>query len=1085
MTPLSFAQRRLWFLHRLEGPAYNMPWTLRFRGELDVDALRAALADVVARHEALRTVFPERDGEPYQLILAPEEAAPALEVIEATEHDLPELLERAARHRFDLGGEPLVRTHLFTLGPREHVLMVLMHHIVCDGWSFAPLSRDLMAAYEARSLGERPVLPELPVQYVDYALWQRELLGDAGDPDSVLARQTAYWRERLAGLPEQIQLPADRPRPTVASYRGELLTARWDAGLHDGLLDLARESGTSLFMVLQAGVAALLTRMGAGTDVPIGVPIAGRTDEALDDLVGFFVNTLVFRNDTSGEPSFRDLLGRVRETALGAYANQDVPFEYLVEVLNPARSAAHHPLFQVLLVVQNSPDDALRLKDLELSPIVVPTGTARFDLMFSITHSSDGARSGLTVGVEYSTDLFDRATVETLVERLRRLLVAAVADPGRRLGALEVLDPVEREVLLGEWNDTRVPVESRTVPDLLADAVARTPGAVAVVGAEGEVSFAELAGRVNRLARVLVEHGAGPERVVAVVVPRSVEMVVALLAVVTSGAAYLPMDPDHPVDRLGHMLDDANPVAVVTTASVVGRLPGHRADRLLVLDDPRMVSRLAEVSPATVTDADRTSVLRPEHPFYLVYTSGSTGRPKGVLILGRAVVSVVKWHVRAYADGVGRRVGQFASLGFDVAAQEILSALLGGRVLVVPDEGTRRDPVLLARWMAVHGVGEVFAPSLAVNALFEAAAGVGVDLPLVEVFQAGEALVPNVALRAGMGRAGRRLSNQYGPTETQLVTAFPLGEDAGEWPSPVPIGGPIDNVRVYVLDPGLGLVPPGATGELYVAGVGLARGYAGRPGLTAERFVADPFGPAGSRMYRTGDVVRWNRAGVLEFVGRVDDQVKVRGFRVEPGEVVAALSAHPAVGQAAVVPWQGPDGLARLVAYIVPAGETAPDAASANGHGRINGHQGSATGQAAANGQKPADDQDPDDDQEPGDGHGSVNGDGWADDEGRDRSGAVAADTGLDGQVVRAFVRERLPEFMVPSVVMVVDRLPLTLNGKLDRAALPVPAWEGGGGRGPRGEREEVLCELFSQVLGVEQVGIDDDFFDLGGHSLL
>ncbi|MFB9251457.1 non-ribosomal peptide synthetase [Sphaerisporangium melleum] len=1079
-VPLSFAQRRLWFLHRMEGPSatYNVPWSLRLRGELDVEALRAALGDVVARHEALRTVFEEADGTPYQVVLAAGDAAPVLTVRPVDAAGLQDAIDRASRHAFDLSAEIPVRAHLFTLAPDEHVLMLLMHHIVCDHWSLTPLVRDLATAYRAHTAGEAPEWTELPVQYADYALWQREVLGEAGEPDSRLGRQLAYWRERLAGLPERIEVPADRPRPDVVSYRGDAVTFGWDAGLHEGLLRLARSHGASLFMVVQAGLAALLSRLGAGSDVPVGVPIAGRTDQALDGLVGFFVNTLVIRTDTSGEPSFDELVDRVRETALGAYANQDVPFEHLVEELNPSRSMAHHPLFQVSLAVQDAPDEDLRIPGLTTTPGDLPrTGVSRFDLFLSLTERPRSG-AGLDGLVEYSTDLFDRSTVETLLERLRRLLAAAVADPARRIGALEVLDPAERDALLTGRNDTWVPVDGRTVPDLLAAAVRRTPDAVAVLGAAGEVSFAELDARVNRLARVLIERGAGPDRVVAIVVPRSVDMVVAMLAVITSGAAYLPMDPDHPADRLGYMLDDADPVTVITTAAVAGRLPDRWAGRLSVLDDPGTAARLREASPATVTDADRPCPLRPEHPVYLVYTSGSTGRPKGVLILHRALVSVLNWHLRTYADGVGRRVGQFASLGFDVAAQEILSALLGGRSLVVPDEVTRRDPVALARWMASHGVGEVFAPSLAVNALFEAAAGVGVDLPLAEVFQAGEALVPNVALRAGMGRSGRRLSNQYGPTETQLVTAFPLGERAEEWPTPVPIGGPIDNVRVYVLDPGLGLVPPGAVGELYVAGIGLARGYAGRSGLTAERFVADPFGPAGSRMYRTGDVVRWNRAGALEFVGRVDDQVKVRGFRVEPGEVVAALSAHPRVGQAAVVPWQGPDGLARLVAYVVPAGGPEPNGVPANGDGRTpaGGHAAAAR-LPASSGYRPPNGHDA------SNGHGVRN--GQAGSNGRGVHEVREAAAGCDGQVVRAFVRERLPEFMVPSVVMVVDRLPLTLNGKLDRAALPVPVWEGGGGRGPRGEREEVLCELFSQVLGVEQVGIDDDFFDLGGHSLL
>ncbi|MDH2430898.1 condensation domain-containing protein, partial [Sphaerisporangium sp. TRM90804] len=429
MIPLSFAQRRLWFLDRLEGPSatYNVPWALRLRGDLDVDALRAALGDVVARHEALRTVFPEHEGEPHQVILSPDEAKPALEVLPLRE-ELPRALERAARYRFDLGGEPLVRAHLFVVGPRDHVLMLLMHHIVCDGWSAAPLSRDLMACYEARRSGGTARLPELPVQYVDYTLWQRELLGDSADPGSVIARQTAYWRDQLAGLPEQIQLPTDRPRPGVASGRGDVLPFSWDADLHQGLTRLAKETGTSLFMVLQAGLAALLTRLGAGTDIPIGAPIAGRTDRALNELVGFFVNTLVMRVDTSGDPSFADLLKQVRETALEAYDNQDVPFEHLVEVLNPARSAAHQPLFQVILALQNAAAGVVAGGDLEITPEWVTTGTARMDLYWNFTENPlEDGDGGLVGFVEYDTDLFDAETVGGLVGRLERLLVGVVA----------------------------------------------------------------------------------------------------------------------------------------------------------------------------------------------------------------------------------------------------------------------------------------------------------------------------------------------------------------------------------------------------------------------------------------------------------------------------------------------------------------------------------------------------------------------------------------------------------------------------------------------------------------------------------
>ncbi|WP_455431525.1 condensation domain-containing protein, partial [Streptomyces celluloflavus] len=443
MIPLSFAQRRLWFLHRLEGPSatYNMPWALRLRGRLDVEALRAALADVIERHESLRTVFPETDGEPYQHILEPDEARPELPVVPVTEPELRPALDAAARHGFDLSTEVPVRAGLFRLADDEHVLLLLIHHIASDGWSFAPLSRDLMTSYAARCEGRAAELPELPVQYADYTLWQRDLLGDEDDPNSLLSRQVSYWKEQLAGIPEQTALPTDRPRPATASYRGDVVTFEWDAELHRKLSELARAEGASLFMVLQAGLAVLLSRLGAGDDIPIGTPVAGRTDRALDDLVGFFVNTLVMRTDTSGNPSFRELLGRVRETALAAYENQDVPFDHLVEVLNPDRSPNHHPLFQVLLALQNFAAQESGQPGLDITPEHAPTGTARFDLYFDITERVEaaGGPGGLAGFVEFSTDLFDRVSVERLVARFERVLRAVVGDVGGLLSGVGVL----------------------------------------------------------------------------------------------------------------------------------------------------------------------------------------------------------------------------------------------------------------------------------------------------------------------------------------------------------------------------------------------------------------------------------------------------------------------------------------------------------------------------------------------------------------------------------------------------------------------------------------------------------------------
>ncbi|MFJ3310951.1 non-ribosomal peptide synthase/polyketide synthase, partial [Streptomyces sp. NPDC086549] len=985
-VPLSFAQRRLWFLHQLEGDscAYHIPLVWRLTGGLDRDALQVALADVVARHESLRTVFPERDGVPYQQVLDSAEAGPELSVTTACESELPEVLTRAVERGFDLVTEPPLRAELFASGPDEHVLLIVLHHIAADGWSFGPLAADLSTAYAARLRGEAPRWAPLPVSYADYTLWQRELLGEPTDPTSVFTAQTAYWTTTLAGLPDQIPLPTDRPRPATTSYDGRHLGVELDAELHQGLTTLARERGVSLYMVLQAGLAALLTRMGAGTDIPVGSLIAGRTDQAMDDLIGFFVNTVVLRTDTSGDPTFAGLLGRVREQALGAYAHQDLPFEHVVEALNPARSLARQPLFQVLLALQNVPRSTFELPGVraEIHPLRTPT--AMFDLAFHLLERGEcGTPDGIHGYVEFASDLFDPETVETLFARWVRLLRAAVDRPESAIGSLDVLTAEERHTLLVERNATAVEFPATSLPALFAAQVRATPDTPAVICGDTTLTYAELDARANRLAHALIERGAGPERIVALRLPRSAGYVVAVLAVLKTGAAYLPIDPEYPESRTAFMLDDARPA--------------------LVLDDLRDVQ--AETGHP---DTDPAVAIDPRHPAYVIYTSGSTGRPKAVVMPSGAVVNLLQWHDRAVGGRPGTRVAQFTAVSFDVSVQEMLSALLYGKTLVVPSDEQRRSAELLAQWLDDHEVEELYAPNLVLEALAEAADEQDRDLPNLRVIaQAGEAMRLGGRLRRlHARRPGRVLHNHYGPAETHVVTAFPLPADLTACPLPVPIGRPIANTRVYVLDAALRAVAPGVAGELYLAGAQLARGYLGRPGLTAGRFTADPYGPTGSRMYRTGDLVRWRADGELEFLGRVDHQVKVRGFRVEPGEIEAQLVAHPCVAQAAVVARED-----RLVAYVVP----------------------------------------------------------------------VAA--GLDG--LREHLRERLPDYMVPSALVTLDALPLTPNGKLDRAALPAPGDTGRGARAPRTPQEQILCDLFAEVLGVPQTGVDDDFFDLGGHSLL
>ncbi|MEW2223290.1 condensation domain-containing protein, partial [Streptomyces sp. NPDC006990] len=558
MIPLSFAQRRLWFLHKLEGPSatYNMPLTLRLKGDVDAKALRAALRDVMERHESLRTVFPEVDGEPHQLVLPTDAFDLEWESGPVSEDELPRALDSAARHTFDLSSDVPLRAWLFRLRPDECVLMLLMHHIAGDGWSMAPLTRDVVEAYTARVERRDPEWSELPVQYVDYTLWQRELLGDENDPESVFSEQVDYWRAELAGLPEQVTFPTDRPRPATAGYEGAQLTFALDAELHRGLVELARRSNTTVFMVLQAGMAALLTRLGAGTDIALGSGVAGRTDEALDDLIGFFVNMFVLRADTSDDPAFEDLLGRVRRASLAAYEHQDVPFERLVELLNPNRSTSHHPLFQVALVLQNAPTEEFELPGLQVQAEVIGSGTSRFDMLVSLTERHDRVHgpAGIETVVEFATELFDRVSVEGLLARWVRLLEQVVADPSLCVGAVELLSGEERGRLAG-WNDTVRVLPQVSLAGLFEEQARRDADAPALVHGQQSFSYGEVNARANRLAHWLVGRGVGPEALVGVELPRSVEVVVAVLAVVKAGGAYVPVDPEYPVERRAFMVE--------------------------------------------------------------------------------------------------------------------------------------------------------------------------------------------------------------------------------------------------------------------------------------------------------------------------------------------------------------------------------------------------------------------------------------------------------------------------------------------------------------------------------------------------
>ncbi|MGB9048579.1 MAG: amino acid adenylation domain-containing protein, partial [Pseudonocardiaceae bacterium] len=1009
--PLSFAQRRLWFLHQLQGPSatYHIPVALGLSGRLDRAALQAAFGDVLARHESLRTIFPQLDGMPYQQVEDSAAACPRLRVTQTTPARLPEMLAAAARRGFDLATQAPVRTELFALAPDEHVLLLVVHHIAADGWSMGPLCRDLATAYTARCQDQEPEWAPLPVQYADYTLWQQRLFGSHDDPDSLVATQVAYWTSALAGLPDQLHLPTDRPRPAVASDRGGHLAVRLDAALHQGLRELARCCGATIFMVIHAGLAALLSKLGAGTDIPIGSPIAGRTDDALDDLVGFFVNTLVLRSDTSGDPTFRQLLSRVKATDLGAFAHQDLPFEHLVEVLNPIRSLTHHPLFQIMLALHPTPCPGMGLPGLHVTPKPVDTQTAKFDLVVELGEHNDtyAGPAGITGAIHYAADLFDHTSIETIVARWLRLLNAVATNPDQPLSRIDMLSAEERHQLLVDYNNTTREVPAATLPELFGQQVARSPDSTAVIFEDVEISYTELETAANQLAHLLIARGIGPEHFVALVLPRCPQLVVAILGVLKTGAAYLPLDPDHPPTRLGFMLTDAHATMLLTTTHTTPCISPNTTTPQLILDHPDTRALLDQQPHTNWGDPGISG--DPEQLAYVMYTSGSTGTPKGIAVTHRNVAELALdpcWH-----GGNHKRVLLHSPHTFDASTYEIWVPLLsGGQIVVAPP--SMLDISTLERLIRQNEITGLFFTTMLFNLLAEQCPDCFASAR--EVWTGGETVSPPAIQSVLDACPETAVVHVYGPTETTTFATCHRMRPPYQVQGTVPIGGPISNTRVFVLDSGLQLVPPGVTGELYIAGSGLARGYLHRPGLTAGRFVACPFGESGSRMYRTGDMVRWNIDGDLVFVGRADDQVKVRGFRIEPGEIEAVLSERSEVRQAVVVAREDQPGDKRLVAYV------------------------------------------------------------------------VAAENGCRPEVLREFARARLPEYMVPAVFVALDELPITPNGKLDRAALPAPeATVAESGREPRTPQEHILCAIFAEVLGLTRVGIDDDFFDLGGHSLL
>ncbi|RAJ45598.1 non-ribosomal peptide synthase protein (TIGR01720 family)/amino acid adenylation domain-containing protein [Kitasatospora sp. SolWspMP-SS2h] len=1005
LVPLAPAQARLWFLDRLQGPstAYTIPCALRIDGELDADALEAAFGDVLARHEALRTVCAEQDGRPYQRVLTAEQAGMPFEVRQVAGHRLDAETAAAGAHVFDLAGEIPVRAVLLSAGPHRHVLSVALHHIAGDEWSEGVLLRDLDAAYAARRAGRTPELPPLPLQFADHTLWQAE---------RPMQEQSAYWAEKLAGLPAELALPADRPRPAEASGRGGAVRLALPAELQSRLGEFSRTSGATPFMVVQAAAALLLGRLAGTADVALGAPVAGRGDEALEQLVGFFVNTLVLRHDLSGDPAFAELVERARETVLGALAHQELPFDRLVELVNPERSLGRHPLFQVMVQYRKEAGGLDRLLGARTALLPDPVHAARFDLAFTFVESADGTRTDLTV--IHAEDLFDRATARLFGTRLLRVLDQALADPRQPIARIEPTSAEELRGLAGEWNATAIPVRAGTLVSRIAEQVAATPDAVAVDFEGEQLTYRRLWDSAGTLAGALTARGAGPDAVVGVAVPRSTDLMVALLGVERAGAAYLPLDTEYPAERLAGMIEDARPVCVLTLPGATDAVPAVDGVPVLPVDatGPR---------DAALTEPG------PDHAAYVIFTSGSTGRPKGVVVTHRAIVNRLEWMRELYAIGAADRVLQKTPAGFDVSVWEFFLPLTVGARVVLARPGSHRDPAQLADLTARAAVTTChFVPSML--AAFTAAAESDPALrrrfaTVRRVFCSGEAL-PAAAVDRFLALWPQiELHNLYGPTEAAVdVTHHRAWAGAGT----VPIGRPAWNTRLHVLDAALRPCPVGVPGELYLAGVQLARGYLGRPGLTASRFVADPYGGPGERMYRTGDLVRHRIDGSVEYLGRTDDQVKIRGFRIELGEVEAALAAVPGIAQAAVAVRQLAGGTRQLVGYVVPA-----------------------------------------------------------------------AGSGATGHGARAALAATLPEHLVPAVVVELAALPLSVNGKLDRKALPDPGRQPAGpaaaptavqaaaAQAPARRGSSAFARVFAEVLGLAEVGEEENFFALGGDSIV
>jgi len=997
--PVSSCQKRLWFLEQFQpgNPLYNVPIAVRIEGPLDATALERAVNQIIQRHEILRTCFDSQNGEPVQVI------APSLSwklsAVDLESHppadreaEAKRLAVTEARRPIDLKQLPLFRAKLLRLSPNEHVLVLTWHHIICDGWSLGVFFKELVAFYQGQRAGRAVELPELHIQYADFAVWQHGRL-------KAINKQLAWWRKHLGGPLPVLELPADRPRPAVQTYPGAVETLSLSAELRDALNRLGRKEEATLFMTLLAAFQTLLHRYTGLEDILIGSPIAGRNLTETEELIGCFINTLVLRSDLSGNPTFRALLGRVRETAVTSYANDDVPFEKLVEELQPGRDLSHSPLFQVMFALERAPFEDLRWPGLKLTSLGLDSGTAKFDVTLYMAESA----KGLTARMEYNTDLFDATTIQRMLEHFRVLLEGVVADPDKRLSDLPLLTEGERHRVLVEWNQTRSEFPPhRTIHELFERQAAETPDAVAVLFGNQQLTYRDLDGAANQLARHLQKLGVGPDALVGLCMERSLGMVVGLLGVLKAGAAYLPLDPTYPKERLAFMLEDSRASVLLTQKKLLAALPKHKAHKICHDSEWKLISRESTERPLTVT--------RPEHLAYVIYTSGSTGKPKGVQIPHRAMVNFLNSMRRK--PGLARQDVLLAvtTLSFDIAGLELFLPLTVGARVILASREEAADGAQLATRIADGGVTVMQATPATWRMLLDSGWQGNNSL---RVFCGGEALSPDLANRL-LERCGE-LWNLYGPTETTVWSTVAKVEPGAD---SIVIGQPIANTQIYILDPHLQPVPVGVPGELFIGGHGLARGYLSRPELTAKKFIHHPFdGDADTRLYRTGDCARRRPDGSIELLGRFDHQVKVRGFRIELGEIESVLQQAPGVREAVVVVREDLPGDHRLAAYLTTYRQTTV----------------------------------------------SIN-------------------------ELRAFLHDKLPDYMVPSTFVMLDALPLTPNGKVDRRALPAPESHRPDLKAtfvdPGAGVEQTIAAIWREVLSVAKPGANDNFFDLGGHSL-